>query len=221
MRIVISLAALLLPWPLRRLVLVYVLGYAVDKTARIGLSLICPNRLEMGPGSRIGHLTICKPGIQLLKLGESASIGNLNWIGGVPISSSHFQEDRNRIPGLILEDHAAISNRHYIDCTAAITIGRFSTVAGVHSIILTHSLNLKTCKQGASPVTIGEYCFLGAGVVILSGARLPNYSILGANSLLNKDYTEPYQLYAGNPARAIKTLSSEDKYFLRTTGFVD
>lgn len=221
MRLFISLAALFLPWPLRRLILNVVLGYAIDRTARIGLSLICPNQLEMGPGSQIGHLTICKPGIQVVRLGKSASIGNLNWIGGVPIASKHFQENSERVPGLLLEDHAAISNRHYIDCTAAVTIGRLTTVAGVHSIILTHSLDLKTCKQGASPVTIGQYCFVGAGVVILPGTSLPHFSVLGANSLLNKEYTEPYQLYAGNPARAIKKLSSDDKYFVRTTGFVD
>lgn len=221
MRIFFYLAAVFLPWPLRRLVLVHVLGYAVDKTARIGLSLICPHHLQMGPGSRIGHLTICKPGIRLIKLGKSAFIGNLNWLGGVSVSSVHFREDKDRIPELILEDFAAITNRHYIDCTAAVTIGRFSTIAGVHSVILSHSLNLKTCKQCAAPVTIGQYCFTGTAAIILAGATLPDFSVLGANSLLNKEYTEPYRLYAGNPARPIKQLSREDKYFVRTTGYVE
>jgi len=222
LQVLISFAALFLPWPLRRLVLVHVLRHSIDKTARIGFSLICSKHLEMGPASRVGHLTFCKAGVELVRLGQNAILGNLNWIGAVPLSTgSHFKAETGRRTELIVEDHAAITNRHFIDCTATVKVGRFSTVAGVHSVILTHSIDLKACKQRANSVAIGEYCFVGAACVVLAGTALPDFSVLGANSLLNKVHTEPYHLYAGSPARPVKRLSSEDGYFTRTTGFVD
>lgn len=220
-RLIVSLAALFLPWPLRRLLLVHLLGYSINKSARLGFSLICPVHLEMGPESNIGHLTLCKSGVECLHLGEGAAIGNLNWITGEPMNATpHFQNQDGRSPELHLHDHAAITNRHFIDCSAAVSIGRFSTFAGLRSAILSHSIDLNSCVQTTEPVSVGEYCFVGAMTVLLPGAALPDYSVLGANSLLNKHYTEPYYLYAGSPARPIKKLSRECKYFTRTTGFV-
>ncbi len=221
-RILVSLAAMLLPWPLRRLVLVHVLGYSIHKRARIGFSVICPARLEMGEFALIGHLTVCRPGLELLHLGEGAIVGNLNWLGAVAFKNSpHFHDQPDRRPELIVHDYAAITNRHSFDCSDTVSIGRFTTFAGVRSIVLSHSIDLVTCKQRAQPVSIGEYCFVGTAAVVLPGTRLPDYSVLGANSLLNKIYTEPYYLYAGNPARPVKQLSADSKYFTRTKGFVE
>lgn len=216
------LATLFMPWPLRRVLLIHVLGYKIHRSARIGFSLICPKLLEMGPGSIIGHLTLCKRGVSLLRLGEGAMIGNLNWITAVPLQGTpYFKDDVNRRTELVVHDQAAITTRHFVDCTTAVSIGRFSTFAGCRSIILSHSIDLINCKQSSSPISIGEYCFIGAAAVLLPGAALPDYSVLGANSLLNKSYTEPYFLYAGSPARPIKQLPSDFKYFTRTVGFVD
>lgn len=221
-RVAISISTLLLPWPLRRLILVCLLGYDIHKTARIGCSLISPVRLRMGPNSKIGHLNMCKAGVELLQLGEGAEIGNLNWITGVPmIGTTHLKGMSDRRPELIVHDQAAITNRHYVDCTATVTIGRFSTFAGCRSIILTHSIDLTECRQGAEPVSVGEFCFVGAACVLLPGAELPGYSVLGANSLLNKKFLNPYNLYAGSPARPVKQLPEGMKYFNRTKGFVD
>lgn len=176
----------------------------------------------MGPGSRIGHFNLCKSGVELLHLGECAILGNLNWITGQPLAdATHFKEEEGRYPELIINDHAAITNRHYIDCTATVSIGRFSTFAGIHSVILTHSIDLSACRQSAKPVLIGEYCFVGTASVLLTGSELPDYSVLGACTLLNKRYTEPYCLYAGSPARPVKQLSRDSKYFTRTVGYVD
>ena len=220
-RLLVSLLAFLLPWPLRRLVLVHMLGYSIHKTARLGYSLICPMHLEMGPGSCIGHLTFCKTGVDLVRLGNGAAIGNLNWISGESLRETvHFQDLEGRRPELIVHDQAAITNRHFVDCTATVSIGRFSTFAGIRSTILSHSIDLEACRQTAEPVSVGEYCFVGAATVLLPGAALPDYSVLGANSLLNKHYSEPYYLYAGSPARPIKQLSPDSKYFTRTAGFV-
>ena len=84
-RELISLVSILLPWPLHRAILVHVLGYKTDRSAKIGFSLICPTQLEMGPKAIIGHLTLCKWGVDFLKLEDGAIVGNLNWITAVPL----------------------------------------------------------------------------------------------------------------------------------------
>jgi acetyltransferase-like isoleucine patch superfamily enzyme len=56
--------------------------------------------------------------------------------------------------------------------------------------------------------------------VLLGGSTLPDFCVLGAKSLLNKNFTDTYQLYGGVPAQPIKSLSHDCKYFRRTEGFV-
>ena len=221
MKRLLAALLLILPWRLRRITLITIFGYKIHSTARIGLSIVCPDRLEMDAGARIGSLTMCK-GISLLKMGEKSSIGSLNWITGFPAGDRDFfvADDVERRPELVLGAEAAITTRHYIDCTNSVKIGRFTTFAGARSQILTHGIDLHECRQSSKPVTIGEYCFVGAGCVLLAGSMLPDYSVLGASSMLNKRYSEPYFLYAGNPARAIKPLPSDMAYFKRLTGLV-
>ena len=143
------------------------------------------------------------------------------WITGFPlIPSPHFAEEKDRHPELIVGEHSAITHRHFIDCTNSVVIGRFTTMAGFQSQILTHSIDLEKNRQTSAPVRVGDYCFIGTNCVLLGGSSLPNYSVLGAKSLLNKSFAESHQLYAGVPAQPIKKLSPELQYFRRTEGFV-
>ena len=163
---------------------------------------------------------MCK-GISLLKMGTESYIGNLNWVSGYPArDSTFFKADIGRRPELIVGDNASITNRHLIDCTNLVQIGDFATCAGSRSQILTHSIDLYECRQSSKPVIIGNYCFVGTGSILLSGSVLPDYCILGANSVLNKAYADTHFLYAGNPARAVKALPTDMGYFIRKTGFV-
>ncbi len=56
--------------------------------------------------------------------------------------------------------------------------------------------------------------------MLLVGSALPDYSVLGAKSLLNRAQTERYFLYGGVPAKPFKALPETHGYFLRKTGFV-
>jgi acetyltransferase-like isoleucine patch superfamily enzyme len=215
-----ALILMLFPWPIRRRLLMILHGYKIHPTARIGFSLIFPDHLEMGAGARISSFTVCK-GLSLLRMGEHSRIGNLNWITGFPAAdNTFFKDDPGRRPELVMGEHSSITNRHLIDCTNAVRIGRFTTFAGFRSQILTHSIDLYRCCQSSKPVTIGDYCFVGTGSVLLGGSRLPDYSVLGASSLLNKPYLQTHQLYAGNPAKPVKPLPQEMAYFQRTVGYV-
>ena len=220
MKTFLKLFSLLLPWELRRPFLEKQFGFQIHPSARIGLAWVFPTRLIMAEGSSIGTATVCK-GVDLLHLKAHATIGRGNWITGFPLGPlPHFAHQPDRRPELILGEHSAITNRHLIDCTNLVTIGRFTTFAGFHSQIVSHSIDLDENRQSSEPVRIGDYCFVGTNSVLLGGSALPDYSVLGAKSLLNKAYQETHRLYAGVPARPVQELSPELAYFRRTSGFV-
>lgn len=220
MKQLLMFLSFLLPWEMRRTLLEKQFGFSIHPTSRIGLAWILPRRLVMEEHSRIGHFTFCK-NIDLLHLGAHAIIGQLNWITGFPSGPGrHFAHQTDRRPELIVEAHAGISSRHLIDCTARVRIGAFATVGGFRSQLLTHSIDLAAGRQSAEPIEIGDYSFIGTNAVVLGGSTLPHHSVLGAQSLLNKKWEEPYRLYGGVPAKPLKELSPEMEYFRRTEGFV-
>ena len=216
----LMLVSTVLPWSIRRHVLERQFGYSIHPSSRIGFGWVWPQRLVMEENARIGNLNVCK-NIDLLHIGAHAVVGQLNWITGFPLGSSrHFAHQPDRRPELIVERHAGISSRHFIDCTSQVRIGAYATLAGFRSQLLTHSIDLEAGRQSSEPIEIGEYCFVGTEAVILGGSSLPHHSVLGAKSLLNKKMETPFQLYGGVPAKPLKTLSEEMAYFRRTEGFV-
>jgi acetyltransferase-like isoleucine patch superfamily enzyme len=211
---------LLLPWRLRRWVLVHGFGYYIHPTARIGFSWIFPRHLSMGEDARIGHLTVAI-NLDRMVLGSSATISRGNWITGFPRDGGrHFAHRTDRDPALVMGDHSAITKHHHLDCTDRIEIGAFSTIAGYGSQLLTHSIDLELNRQDAAPIRVGEHCFVGTDVVILGGARLPDRSVLSAKAVLDKAYEHPGWIYVGAPARPMLPVADDAAYFRRTTGFV-
>jgi acetyltransferase-like isoleucine patch superfamily enzyme len=220
--VLVSVIATPLPWSLRRLLLEKICGFKIHKTAFISrFALVAPYHLEAGFRAYIGPFTVCK-GLSLLRLEECGFIGPFNWITAFPIGSKsqHFELNPERKPQLIVEQHAAITNRHIIDCTDEVSIGAFSTFAGFRSQILTHSIDLKESRQRCKPVRIGHHCFVGTSCVLLGGSVLPDRSVLGAHSMLASRLEMPGYIYGGVPAKPIKPIEPDDRYFLRDTGYV-
>ncbi|MFL5787405.1 MAG: acyltransferase, partial [Flavisolibacter sp.] len=153
---------------------------------------------------------------------EKARIGRSNWITGFPTGtiSNHFKHQSLRKPQLLLKESAAITKNHHIDCTDQIEIGRFATIAGYNSQLLTHSIDVTENRQDCAPIYIGDYTFVGTNVVILGGSYLPSNSVLGAKSLLNKSYSDEWKLYGGVPAKPLTDIPHTAKYFSRKNGFV-
>jgi acetyltransferase-like isoleucine patch superfamily enzyme len=209
------------PWPLKRFSLQRFFGFRLDPSAHIGLAWVYPRHLAMAAGSRIDALTVAV-NLDRLELAERATIGRSNWITGfgTGTASAHFAHQPDRRAELILGPHAAITKNHHIDCTNRVSIGAFTTVAGYRSQLLSHSIDLQQNRQHSDPITIGSHCFVGTACVILGGSVLPDHSVLGALSLLNKPLSEPWSLYAGHPARWMKAIDSQATYFNRSQGFV-
>ena len=215
--VLFQVVCMLLPWRLRRWLLVVMLGWEIDPTAEIGLSLLSIHRLRMGSGSRIGHLNFARHVHELI-LGRCASLGNKNWISGYPIGSTRAFQDSGRCPSFEIQDEAAVTHSHRIDCTDKVTVGAFTTIAGTATQIITHAISITEARQRCAPVEIGRYCFVGSRCVILKGAKLPDCCILGAGSVLARPYDEPYGLYVGVPATRQKNLDPDAAYFKREAG---
>jgi len=217
--VVIQILLFPIPWTIRRAILNLLMNFKISKTARIGFSVILAEKLVMKEGALITHFTFVN-NIDLLLLKSNSKIGKSNWVTGANTRSKMF-EDSDRSCELILSEHARITDRHHIDCTGGVYIGGFTTLAGINSQILTHSIDIRLSKQVAGSVNIGSYCFIGTSSIILMGANLPDCCVLGAGAILNKKFEKTHSLYAGNPARPLKTFEKNQySYFQRKQGHV-
>jgi acetyltransferase-like isoleucine patch superfamily enzyme len=200
MKKIISLIIVLFPWFLKRRFYTWFFNYQLHPYSRIGLSWILVDSMSLAEGAKIGSLNVIK-GLNKLQLADFSNIGSLNWISAFPLNTN---------------------SPHFLDCTNRIEIKRFSTFAGFKSTVLTHSIDLKECRQSSKPITIGEYCFIGTGCILLGGTIIPDFSVLAAGSTITKPMGNNYGLYGGTPAKFIKNLENEDLlYFKRTNGFVN
>ena len=221
MKKIINFLVVLFPWKVRRFILIRFYHYQIHPTARIGLSYIYPKHLIMEEGAYIGHLNVAVH-LDKMILRENVTIARNNWITGFPVAanSKHFAHDKERKSELIIGKESAITKNHHIDCTNSIHIGDYVTLAGYNSQLLTHSIDVYKSRQDSHPITIGDYCFVSTGVVILGGATLPSYSLLAAGAVLTKSFEKEWAIYAGVPAKPIKNIPNDAKYFHREQGFV-
>jgi carbonic anhydrase/acetyltransferase-like protein (isoleucine patch superfamily) len=220
-RLILSLLLTLLPWRLRRWLMCQLLGYDLAPSCYIGFSLVTAGHVRLAAHARIGHLTVIR-NLDLLELGESASIGNLNWVTGVGVKAGdvHYALETDRVSQLTLSHWAGITHQHVIDCTNKVLIGPYTTIAGCRSQILTHSIDLEACRQTSAPVVIGSYCFIGTGSILLKGTTFPARSVLGAGSVLTHSLEDPDCLYVGAPARKVRLFPADAAYFHRVVGWV-
>ncbi len=115
-------------------------------------------------------------------------------------------------------------NCTFVDCNK-ITLGDNVLIASnVQIYTATHPVELNErltpdwnpesgeyfCKTYALPVTIGDGCWIGGGVIILPGVNIGKGSVIGAGSVVTKDIPE-HCVAVGNPCRLIRRLKGEQK----------
>lgn len=217
---IFQIFCLVLPWYFRRPLLNLITGVNISRTARVGMSIVLARKVVLEEGAIIGHFNFVNE-IDSLYFERFAKLGRSNWVTGANSSSRMFSASERKCE-LFIGEHARVTASHYIDCTGGVLIGAYSTIAGTRTQILTHSIDVRVSKQVCNPAVVGKYCFVGTGSILLMGSVLPDYSVLGAGSVLNKAFSEECAVYAGNPARICKKLDRENtKYFRRAQGHVD
>jgi acetyltransferase-like isoleucine patch superfamily enzyme len=130
-------------------------------------------------------------------LGAESIIGRLNTFGASTLFRLREGFDG---PYLKLEAGAAVTNRHYIDCTGGFALGRRATLAGVKSTVLTHQIDLDASRQRVIPVTVGDECFIGSDCRILPGVDIANRVVVAMGSVVSTSLEKAGFLYAGVPA---------------------
>lgn len=217
--LVIQFASRLLPGTTRQKLLRRLYGHEVHPTARIGLSLVAAEHLDLARDSGIGHFTVIR-GLRELKLAEEAQIGNFNWIVGMPLGDGEFYKDfPDRDPSLQIDYASVILHRHVIDCTDKITIGQLGGLGGYRSTLLTHGIDIRENRQTCGPITIGERTMIASNCVLLAGTNFPSHSVLAAGSCARARNEEP-GLYSGVPAKRVAELPADAKFFTRTSKMI-
>lgn len=220
-KVIIQVLLFVFPWFLRRHLLNLIFKYNIHKSARIGFAIVMPDKLEMEVNAVIRNGTFIND-INNCKLEKNSKIGRRDWITGTNTNNKTiFQYSPARKCEFILGVHAHITGQHFIDCTGGVYIGSYTTIAGIRTQILSHGVDIAANRQTAKPTIIGKYCFISTGCILLMGTKLPDKSVLGAGSVLTKSYEESFGLYAGVPARLIKTFNEKiTLYFHRKDGHV-
>lgn len=222
---IIQFILFFLPWRIRKYFLKVLCAFHLEENSKIGFSIILAKEVILKKNTKIGNFNVIK-GIDSLVLEENSKIGSNNWVTGFSVKDltvkkfSHFIHIIDRQCVLHIGKNSSITSRHYFDCNGGIYIGDFCTIAGFQTAFMTHSIDLEKNRQDAMPIHIGNYTFIGARCTILKGSSLPDHSVLGACSLLNKKQQQEYSLYAGTPARFIKSIENYN-YFNRKKGFVN
>lgn len=102
----------------------------------------------------------------------------------------------------------------YLMDGAKITIGShcfFGPNCGFYTA--SHPLLASERNQGfekASPITIGDNVWFGAGVIVLPGVTIGHDTVIGAGSIVTRDIPANV-LAVGNPCRVIRPITLEDR----------
>lgn len=131
-------------------------------------------------------------GYRKVKLGKDVLIGNYVRFQANPIN---------------IGEHSRIGHNNYL--YGDIHIGRFfmsgpnvSIMAGNHGMEV-NGVPMVFQNSKSKGIRIGDDVWLGCNSTILDGVNIANGSIIGAGSVVLQD-TEPYSIYAGNPAKKIR-----------------
>ncbi|MDE5629136.1 MAG: acyltransferase [Muribaculaceae bacterium] len=87
-------------------------------------------------------------------------------------------------------------------------------IIGPHTTIVTgnHSLGNGSFRNGTGvhgTIHLKSGCWVTANCTVCFGAVLPERSVLGANSMMNKAFDEPESIYGGVPAKFIKKIKQD------------
>jgi acetyltransferase-like isoleucine patch superfamily enzyme len=113
---------------------------------------------------------------------------------------------------LEFDEYSGMGDSALVVCMKSIYVGKYSEITwdsqvldyGTHKVKYSDGSVSDLCKE----VIIGDHCWICNRTSIMPGTKLPSYTIIASNSLLNKDYTkiiDSYSMLAGQPAKLVRT----------------
>lgn len=105
---------------------------------------------------------------------------------------------------------ASLANYIFAGPDSPLNVGDYTVIAsGVCIAGYDHDIYDITRYKSKGGVSIGRYCWIGANVVVLSGVRLGDHTVVAAGSVVTQSFEEGACVVAGNPAKIIKRLDRE------------
>jgi acetyltransferase-like isoleucine patch superfamily enzyme len=218
-RLAMLMLTAVLPGPFKRFVYRSIFGYQIGRKVRIGFALLDCAHLAIGEETSISH------GVLFLRCGDvhigaHVAVGPCNiFRGGETIELNDYcQLLRFNMINAIPENDcvnepqskfrlgygSVITAEHRIDFTDRVSIGRCTTIAGRNSSFWTHN------RRSGSPVSIGDFCYVGSEVRMAPGANIGDCCILGLGAVVIRGSIDDNWLAGGVPARPIRPLTTED-----------
>ena len=105
---------------------------------------------------------------------------------------------------LVIGDDVWIGEGAWIDNLAHVEIGSDVCISqGAYILTGNHDYKSTAFDLVVKPVTIEDGAWIGAKATVCPGVLLGTHAIVTVSSVLAKD-GEPYTIYAGNPAQAVR-----------------
>jgi UDP-2-acetamido-3-amino-2,3-dideoxy-glucuronate N-acetyltransferase len=167
-------------------------------SAVIHPSAIVDEGAELGAGTRVWHFAHVSAGA---KIGERCSLGQNVYVGNDVRVGNNVKIQNN------VSVYDAVTLEDDVFCGPSMV---FTNVFNPRSaVIRKHEYRKTLVKRGAT---------LGANCTIVCGVTLGEYCFVGAGSVINRDVA-PYALMVGVPARQIGWMSEHgEKLALPVTG---
>ena len=121
--------------------------------------------------------------------------------------TSQVYDTENILVGV--DSYPGIMKGCYIQGKGGIEIGDYTQIAPNVVIVSANHDVYDSRKHIEAKVTIGKYCWLGAGCKIMPGVTLGDFTIVGAGAVVTKSFPEGHCIIGGVPAKQIKELDKE------------
>lgn len=190
------------------------LGYMSYAFSLVKMKLLYKWRFKsLGKGSVIRRPLFLTP--EYISLGDRVSLGH-----DARLEAIHTFGNDSFTPEIIIGDNVSFQQRCHITAAGKLQVGA-NTMASFDVMItdIDHGyqeIGLPISRQSleVKMTSIGENCFLGAGVKIQAGTILGTQCIVGANAVVRGTFPD-FCVIAGVPARIIKKYDRNTKKWER------
>lgn len=103
---------------------------------------------------------------------------------------------------------ASIGNYIFASPEAPIHIGSCTVIAS-NVCIGSYNHDIYNISQYITKggIHIGNYCWIAANAVVLSGVTLGDHTVVAAGAVVNRSFPDGYCILAGNPAKPVKHIN--------------